>query len=73
MASDIETYFENDAWWNWVQGGEQLGGPYPSQDEAVAAGREAARERNVEHVIRDEQATIVERDDFGDGQDVAEG
>ena len=63
MAGDIETYFENDAWWNWVQDGDRVGGPYPSQDEAVAAGREAARERDVEHVIRDRQATIVERDE----------
>ena len=66
MAGDIETYFENDAWWNWVQDGEQLGGPHPNQDAAVAEGREAARARDVEHVIRNEQATIVERDDYGD-------
>ena len=66
MAGDIETYFENDAWWNWVQYGEQLGGPHPTQEAAVAEGREAARERNVEHVIRNEKATIVERDEHGD-------
>ena len=68
-AGDIETYFENGEWKNWVQGGEDLGGPHASKDDAVAEGREAARERNVEHIVRDEDAAVVDRADYASDDD----
>jgi len=67
-SSDVETYFEDGAWRNWVDGG-QLGGPHPSRDDAIAEGRDAARDRGVEHVIRDEQASVVDREEFGSTTD----
>ena len=67
-SSAVETYFEDGAWRNWADGG-QLGGPHPSRDQAVAEGRQVARDRGVEHIIRDEQATVVGRESFGRGDD----
>lgn len=67
MAGDIETYFENGEWRNFDQDARaDVGETHPDMETAVAAGRELARERNVEHVVRDQDATIVERDEYGD-------
>ena len=65
-GSDVETYFEDGAWRNWADGG-QVGGSHPDRDRAVAEGRETARDRGVEHIVRDEQASVVDREDFGGG------
>ena len=66
-AGDIETYFEDGQWKNWDQAGQgEIGSPHSSKDDAVNEGRELARERNVEHIVRDEDATIVEREEHGD-------
>lgn len=60
MPGEVETYFENGQWKNAIVPGEDIGGPYDSRDEAVAAGAEAARERGLDHVVRDEQGTVVD-------------
>jgi hypothetical protein len=65
MPGEVETYYEDGEWRNAIVPGEDIGGPYGSRDEAVASGREAARERGVEHVVRDEQGTVVEHDSLG--------
>jgi hypothetical protein len=66
-AGDIETYFEDGQWKNWDQaGGGEVGAPHSSKDDAVSEGRELARERNVEHIVRDEDARIVAREEHGD-------
>jgi hypothetical protein len=61
MPGEVETYFEDGKWKNAIVPGEDIGGPYDSRDEAVAAGRDAARERKVEHVVRDEQGEVVDQ------------
>jgi hypothetical protein len=66
-AGDIETYFEDGQWKNWDQGDRsEVGSSHTSKDDAVSEGREIARERNVEHIVRDEDATIVDREEHGD-------
>lgn len=68
-AGDIETYFEDGQWKNWDQAaGSEVGSAHASQDDAVSEGRELARARDVEHIVRDQDATIVERQEHG-GQD----
>ena len=63
----IETYFENGQWKNWDQAGRsEVGSSHTSRDDAVSEGRELAQERNAEHVVRDEDATIVGREEHGD-------
>ena len=64
MSGEVETYYEDGAWRNWSEG-DEIGRPHESRDEAVAEGREAASERRVEHVVRDEQATVVDRRSYG--------
>jgi hypothetical protein len=61
-SENIETYFEDGAWRNWVDG-EQLGPPHPDRDGAIAEARDVARDRGLEHIIRDEEATVVRRED----------
>lgn len=66
MPGDIETYFEHGEWKNWDQDAEvDVGDPHATREEAVAEGRELARQRSVEHVVRDQDATIVGREDHG--------
>jgi hypothetical protein len=66
-SGEVETYYEDGEWRNAVVPGEDLGGPYPSQEEAVAAGRELARQRGVEHVVRDQVGTVVEQTEADPG------
>jgi hypothetical protein len=60
-SGEVETYFENGQWKNAVVPGEDIGGPYATREEAISAGRQAARERGVEHVVRDEEGSVVEQ------------
>lgn len=62
MSGNVETYYENGAWRNWVDG-EEVGRAHTSRDDAVAEGRELAEQRDAEHIVRDEQATVVDRRD----------
>ena len=61
MPGEVETYYEDGRWKNAIVPGEDLGGPYDSREDAVAAGREAACERGVEHVVRDEEGTVIDQ------------
>ena len=63
MSGEVETYYENGAWRNWVDG-EEVGRAHSTRAEAVAEGRELAADRDTEHVVRDEQATVVERREY---------
>ena len=66
-AANIETYFEDGHWKNWDQGERsEIGSSHTSKDEAISEGRELARQRNVEHIVRDQDASIVEREEYGD-------
>ncbi|HET6167377.1 MAG TPA: DUF2188 domain-containing protein [Marmoricola sp.] len=66
-AANIETYFENGQWKNWDQAERSdIGSAHASRDDAVDEGRQLARERNVEHVVRDEDAKIVDREEHGE-------
>jgi len=72
-AGDIETYFEKGQWKNWVQDArEDIGEPHATKEEAVAAGREVAQQRGVEHIVRDEDAVVEDRVDFANEDDKLE-
>ncbi|AEG44445.1 DUF2188 domain-containing protein [Isoptericola variabilis] len=70
---DVHTAPRDGAWVNEVLG-HVVGGSFASLEEAVAAGREEARRRGVEHRVDDESAVwgtsdaggFVERPDTGD-------
>lgn len=63
---DIETYHENGTWQSKREAsGEAPFGQAGTKDEAVAAGREAARADKVEHIIRNMDGTIAEKNSYG--------
>lgn len=64
-AGDIETYHADGRWRNRVEALADLPGAYDTKDEAVRAGRDEARERKVEHVIRNLDGTIADRSTYG--------
>jgi hypothetical protein len=59
---DIETVHENGQWLNRVVGeGGILSFSHPDKESAVDVGRDEARRRWVEHIIRNLDGTISER------------
>ena len=64
-AGDIETYHINGKWRNRVEALGELPGAYATKEEAVRNGRDEARERKVEHLIRNLDGTIHERNTYG--------
>lgn len=62
---DVETYHADGRWRNRVEALEDLPGSYDTKDEAVQIGRDEARERNVEHIVRNLDGTIAERSTYG--------
>lgn len=64
-AGDIETCRADGKWRNRVEALAELPGAYDTKDEAVRVGRDEARERKVEHIIRNLDGTIRERNTYG--------
>jgi hypothetical protein len=64
-AGDIETYHVDGKWRNRIETLEDLPGVHDTKDEAVRVGRDEARERKVEHIIRNLDGTIAERNSYG--------
>ena len=61
----IETYFEGGRWKNKVHGNPRASNVHETRSAAVTAGREMARKRKVEHVIKSEGGAIQERSNYG--------
>jgi len=65
-TGDVETYHREGAWHNRIEGtGVTVPASYATKHEAVEAGREMARQRKVEHIIRNENGQIGERNSYG--------
>ena len=64
-AGDVETFHEGGAWHNKIEGTDTVLGTYPVKADAVAAGRDEARSRKVEHIIRNLDGRIAERSTEG--------
>lgn len=62
---DIETFHEDGAWHNRVEGHARVNGDHDTKAEAVEAGRELARSLEVEHIIKNEDGQIAERYSYG--------
>jgi hypothetical protein len=64
---DVEVFYNNgDGHWRvQLEGGEILDGDYETKPEAVAAGRQEARDREVELVIKNQGGTISEKQSHG--------
>jgi hypothetical protein len=64
MQGDVETYHENGTWKNKVEGNSQASSTHDTKDEAVARGREMAVGRGAEHIIRNMDGTISEKNTY---------
>jgi hypothetical protein len=63
---DIETFYEGDQWKNKREGSDRaFGAGYSTKDEAVSAGRDAAQADKVEHVIKNQDGQIAEKNSYG--------
>lgn len=61
---DIETYYEDDKWKNKVEGGSRASNTSDTKAEAQARGREMAKDRGVEHIIRNKDGEIGARNTY---------
>jgi hypothetical protein len=64
-AGDVETYHADGKWKNRIEALDDLPGEHDTKAEAVRVGRDEARERKVEHLIRNLDGTIGERNTYG--------
>lgn len=63
---DIETYYDDGAWKNKREGtGHAFGAEYGTKDDAISAGRDAAKADKVEHVIKNENGRIGKKNSYG--------
>jgi hypothetical protein len=62
---DIETYYEGGQWKNKVEGNERALSVHEIKAAAVGAGRQIAMLRKVEHIIRNMDGTIDDRNSYG--------
>jgi hypothetical protein len=60
----IHTVYSGGIWINEVEGEGRVSS-HVTKEEAVAAGRDAARSRRTEHVIHHVDGTIAERNSYG--------
>jgi hypothetical protein len=64
-AGDVETAHADGKWKNRIEALDDLPGEHDTKAEAVRVGRDEARERKVEHIIRNLDGTIGERNTYG--------
>lgn len=62
---DVETYQSEGKWRNRIEAVEELPGEHDKKDDAVQAGRAEAKRRKVEHIVRNLDGTIGERNTYG--------
>ena len=62
---DVETYYAADTWHSRVEGENDPFDSGGTKAEQVAKGREEARSRKVEHIIKNETGQIAERNSYG--------
>ena len=63
----IETFFEDGKWRNRIHTVHVLPGRYDTREEAAAAGRRLAWTAGVDHVVRDADGSIIEREPHDQG------
>jgi hypothetical protein len=66
---DIETYYEDGKWKNKVEGRGPAANTGPTKAGVQAKGRDMAVERGVEHIIRNQDGKIGERNTYPRSRD----
>ena len=62
---DIETYYEDGKWKNRVQGNQRASSTHDRKADAQPAGRQMAKDRGVEHFIKNKDGKIGGRNSYG--------
>ncbi len=62
---DVETVHVDGSWTNQIEGEGPTHDLFQTKDRAVAAGRELAKRRGAEHIIKNQDGTIRERNSYG--------
>ena len=62
---DIETYHEDGQWKNRPEGSSRASNTADTKAEAQKVGRDMARDRGVEHIIKKMDGTIGEKNSYG--------
>lgn len=66
---DIETYFEGGRWKNRPQGNSRASNSHDTKADAQQVGRDMARDRGVEHVIKNMDGRIGQRNTYPRSRD----
>jgi hypothetical protein len=64
-AGDVETYFEGTEWHSRIEGEADPFHTSDTKERAVEAGRDEARSRAVEHIVKNQDGTIAHRESYG--------
>jgi hypothetical protein len=62
---DVETFHQDGKWRNKVEGEDGSESAHDTKEEAISAGRDMARSRKVEHIIRNMDGKIADRSTYG--------
>ncbi len=62
---DVETVHANGAWHNVIEGTDQVSEAFATKEEAAAEGRAMAQDLKVEHIVKNLDGTIAERNSYG--------
>ncbi|MEU1841532.1 DUF2188 domain-containing protein [Micromonospora chersina] len=69
---DIDTYPQDGQWKNRPEGNQRASSVHDTKAEAEAAGREMAKQRDAEHVIKKQDGTIGEKNTYPRSRDPRE-
>ncbi len=64
-AGDVETYFEGTEWHCRVEGDDQPFHTSDTKERAIEAGREEAKKRGVEHIVKNQDGSIADPHSYG--------
>ena len=64
-SGDIETFHEAGVWKDREQGSDPILSSHDTKQRAVEASRSLAQSRRVEHIIKNMDGTIGERNSYG--------
>jgi Uncharacterized protein conserved in bacteria (DUF2188) len=69
MKGDVETYHEDGKWKNKIEGSGRASNTHSTKTEAVSVGRQMAAQRKAEHIIRNMDGRIGQRNTYPRSRD----
>lgn len=65
LRGDVDTYYEDGSWKNKFQGNTRASNVHTTKADAQKAGREMAKDKGAEHIIRNMNGQIGQRNSYG--------